>query len=60
MDQTIRETTFGTVDPKALTNKALVTAEATMVALGSIPAQTYTTPSGASATLNGISAGRLR
>jgi hypothetical protein len=59
MDQNIRETTFGTVDPKALTNKTLVTAEATMVALGSIPAQTYTTPSGATATLNGISAGAI-
>jgi hypothetical protein len=59
MDQNIKDTTFGTVDPKALTNKALVTAESTMVALGSIPVQTYVTSSGAVGTLNGISAGAI-
>jgi RHS repeat-associated protein len=59
MDQNIKDTTFGTVDPKALTNKALVTAESTMAVLGSIPVQTYVTSSGAVGTLNGISAGAI-
>jgi len=59
MDQNIKDTTFGTVDPKALTNKALVTAESTMAVLGSIPVQTYLTSSGAVGTLNGISAGAI-
>jgi hypothetical protein len=59
MDRNVTETTFGLIDPKALTNKAFQTATTAAAVLGSIPTRAFITPGGSFGTLNGIQVGAM-